>query len=218
MRAVAERLELALPEVTAEPTARRREPEILPAGERLMTSLFADVRGYTGLSATDSPAEIGEQMGAFYRFARTAVERHSGIVDKFAGDAVMASFNLSGTSVEHTVAALEAALTLRDKAALMDLPVGIGIATGAAIVGRGASEDNIAIWGESTNLAARLQTAAAAGEILLSEEAHRRVEAWLREHGLESKRQELRLKGFERPQAGYRLAAPSAVELATGAA
>jgi class 3 adenylate cyclase len=209
--AVADRLAVALPEAASEPAPSPREPEIVPAGERLMTSLFADVRGYTTLSATDAPAEIGERMAAFYRFARTAVERHSGIVDKFAGDAVMASFNVSGRSVDHTLGALQAALTLRDKAALMELPVGIGIATGAAIVGRGASDENIAVWGQSTNLAARLQTAAAAAEILLSEEAHRRVEAWLRDHGLESEREELELKGFEGPQAAYRLAAPSSI-------
>jgi class 3 adenylate cyclase len=213
--AVADRLGVALPEAASELAPSPREPEIVPTGERLMTSLFADVRGYTSLSATDAPAEIGERMAGFYRFARTAVERHSGIVDKFAGDAVMASFNVSGRSIDHTLGALQAALTLRDKAALMELPVGIGIATGAAIVGRGASDENIAVWGQSTNLAARLQTAAAAGEILLSEEAHRRVAAWLRDHGLESEREELELKGFAGPQAAYRLAAPSSIPVRT---
>ncbi|MQA74174.1 MAG: hypothetical protein GEU88_07530, partial [Solirubrobacterales bacterium] len=163
---------------------------------------------------TSAPAEIAERMAALYRFARSTVERHGGVIDKFAGDAVMASFNVSGTSVSHAVDALETALTLRDKAALMDLPLGIGIATGAAILGRGASDANMAVTGVATNLAARLQAAAGAGEILLSDETQRRVEPWLGERGLEWERQELTLKGFDEPQVGHRLPAPSAIGLA----
>jgi class 3 adenylate cyclase len=64
------------------------------------------------------------------------------------------------------------------------------------------------VTGVATNLAARLQTAAGAGEILLSEESYRRVEPWLREQGLDLEREELTLKGFERPQAACRLPAP----------
>jgi class 3 adenylate cyclase len=207
-RAAAEVLGIELPEVAEAPADRRAEPEVLPAGERLVTSLFADIRGYTDLTAADAPAEIAERLAAIYRFARTTVERHGGIVDKFAGDAVMATFNVSGTSVDHAAEALESALTLRDKAELMDLPVGIGIATGAAILGRGAGPDNVAVTGVATNLAARLQGAAAAGEILLSAEAHRRARPWLEERGLELEREELELKGFDAPQVAYRLAAP----------
>src|SRR5439155_939526 len=80
--------------------------------------------------------------------------------------------------------ATEAALALRDKAALMDLPVGIGIAVGPAVVARAVEGANVSVLGSVTNLAARLQTAAAGGEILLSDEAYRRVESWLRERGL----------------------------------
>ena len=72
-----------------------------------------------------------------YRLARVAVERRQGIVDKFAGDAVMATFNVSGTSTGHTADALEAALALRDRAATIELPLGIGIAVGPGVVGQG---------------------------------------------------------------------------------
>jgi class 3 adenylate cyclase len=207
--AAAERVGIRLAEPQREPDLARTEPELVPAGERLVTSLFADVRGYTGLSATDAPAEVADRMAALYRFVRSAVERRGGVVDKFAGDAVMATFNVSGRSVDHVVDALEAALTLRDKAALMDLPLGIGIATGAAILGRGASDQNLAVTGVATNLAARLQAAAGRGEILLSDEAYRRVESWLGERDAAAEREELDLKGFDEPQAAYRLPAPS---------
>ena len=117
----------------------------------------------------------------------------------------MATFNASGVRLDHCVEALEAAFTLRDKAALTDLPVGIGIAVGPAILAKGASEDNIAVRGAATNLAARLQAAAGGGEIVLSEEAHRRVERWLAERRVEVMREELTLKGFDRPQVAYRI-------------
>ncbi len=207
-RSAAERLGIALPRTAAQPPARPAEPEIVPAGERLVTSLFADVRGYSDLSGAEAPADVAERMAALYRFARSAVERRGGVVDKFAGDAVMATFNVSGRSVTHVDEALEAALTLRDKAALMDLALGIGIATGAAILGRGASEDNLAVTGVATNLAARLQAAAGPGEILLSAEAHRRVRDRLRARGVDPEREDLDLKGFPEPQAVYRLPAP----------
>jgi class 3 adenylate cyclase len=207
-RAAADDLGIELPEVAEAASGRRAEAEIMPAGERLVTSLFADVRGYTDLTAADAPAEVAERLAAIYRFARTTVERHGGIVDKFAGDAVMATFNVSGTSVDHVAEALESALTLRDKAELMDLPVGIGIATGAAILGRGAGPDNVAVTGVATNLAARLQAAAEAGEILLSAEAYRRAGPWLAERSLELEPEELTLKGFDAPQLAYRVPAP----------
>jgi class 3 adenylate cyclase len=186
------------------------EPETLAIGERLITSLFADVRRYTELAASESPEELASRMATLYRFARTAVSRYGGIIDKFAGDAVMATFNASGTRVDHCIDALEAALALRDKASLIDLELGIGIAVGPAVLARGASADNISVRGESTNLAARLQAAAVGGEILLSDEAYRRVASWLSDRELEASRDELDLKGFDGPRVAYRLMPPVA--------
>ncbi len=71
--------------------------------------------------------------------------------------------------------ALEAAIAIRDRAAYAGLPVGIGIAVGPAIVGQLVAGSNLTAVGETTNLAARLQAQAQAGEILLSQEAYRRT-------------------------------------------
>ena len=62
--------------------------------QRLVTTLFADVRGYTDQSAADAPADVAERM-ARSTASPGAVERRGGIVDKFAGDAAVASFNVS---------------------------------------------------------------------------------------------------------------------------
>ena len=205
-RAVARELGVDLP--APEPVGD--SPAEVPAfGERLVTSLFADVRGYTTLTSESTPQELTERMTSLYRFARTEVDRHFGIVDKFAGDAVMATFNASGNRIDHCVQALQAGLALRDKAALLDLQLGIGIAVGPAVLGPGASDDNIAVRGVATNLAARLQAEAGGGEVLLSEEAFRRVEDWLSERGIGTECEQIELKGFEGAQSAYRIAAPA---------
>ena len=133
----------------------------------------------------------------------------------------MATFNVTGARVDHAALALDAALALRDKAALMDLPVGIGIAVGPAVVSRSVDERNVSVLGSTTNLAARLQTAAGGGDILLSDEASyltgntilsdeafRRVSSWLAERGLTAEPEQLELKGFDGAQPAYRLASP----------
>lgn len=181
---------------------------VVAAGERLVTSMFADVRGYTPMAAASAPEELADRMTTLYRWAAAEVGKRQGIVDKFAGDAVMATFNATGARVDHAQLALDAALALRDKAALMDLPVGIGIAVGPAVVSRSVDAQNVSVLGSTTNLAARLQTAAAGGDILLSDEAHRRVEAWLGERGLTAEPETLELKGFDGAQSAYRLASP----------
>jgi adenylate cyclase len=180
-------------------------PNVIPLGERLVTSMFADVRGYSELVSAQPPAELSERMATLFRFARTAVERQGGVVDKFAGDAVMATFNVSGARVDHAVSALEAAMTLRDRAEAMDLGLGIGIAVGPAVLAKGSDQANLTVRGVATNLAARLQAKARGGEILLSEEAYRRVETRLTERGISAERERLELKGFEGPQAAYRV-------------
>ena len=172
-------------------------------GERLVTVMFADVRGYTAMVGGRPPVEMVDLVATYQRWAAQEVERHLGVVDKFAGDAVMATFNVSGDQVDHAAHALKAALALRDKAAMLGLPVGIGIATGSAVVGTLKTGANLSVIGETTNLASRLQSQAAAGELLLSEESYRRVR-----ETVDATPEELNLKGFDRPVTAYRLSAP----------
>jgi class 3 adenylate cyclase len=65
---------------------------------------------------------------------------------------------------------------------------------------------NVSVLGSTTNLAARLQAAAGAGEIVLADEAHRRLNGWLADRGLTAQHDVLELKGFAEPQPAYRLA------------
>jgi adenylate cyclase len=177
----------------------------LQPAERLVTVLFADVRGYSALTRGQAPAEMAERIGTFQRWAGDEIRRHRGLVDKFAGDAVMATFNVSGRSVDHALHALQAAIALQDKAATLGLPIGVGIATGGAVVGALAEGANVSVVGDTTNLASRLQGQAEGDEILLSAETYRRVRDWIAGSGYESTEARLKLKGFKKPVIAQRV-------------
>ncbi|HSS62579.1 MAG TPA: AAA family ATPase [Candidatus Limnocylindrales bacterium] len=189
------------------------EPPMPPAeaaqrvavGERMVSVLFADVRGYSEIAGHSAPSDLADRIASLQRWSRVEVERRHGLVDKFAGDATMATFNVSGQSVDHAVQAVRAAVAIIDKAALAGLPVGAGVAVGPAVVGNLAGGANLSVLGEVTNLAARLQAQAAGGQVLVSEEVYRRVKDWLDTQRLAVERVDLKLKGFSGPIAAYRL-------------
>ena len=188
-----------------------RTADVGPTGERMVSVLFADVRGYTEIAGSSAPAQLVDRIASLQRWAAQEVGRHSGIVDKFAGDAVMATFNVSGQTVDHALQAVRAAVAIIDKAALVDLPVGAGVAVGPAVVGRLAKSANVSVLGSVTNLAARLQAEAGAGEVVMSDETHRRVGDWLEAGGYTAERVTLRLKGFDQPVTAFRLEARAGI-------
>jgi class 3 adenylate cyclase/Flp pilus assembly protein TadD len=175
-------------------------------GERYVTVLFLDVRGYTKMSREQAPAQMADRIAAFYRWAEQEIERHHGQVSQHSGDAVMATFNVSGSRIDHAAHALEAAIAIRDRAAYLKLPVGAGVASGPAIVGQFSDGSSPTALGETVNLAARLQQMAAAGEVLLNDEAHRRITTSRSGSQWVTDPVRLDLKGFEEPVKAYRLA------------
>jgi class 3 adenylate cyclase len=182
-------------------------PAAEPAGvgERFVTVIFADIRGYTTMSREAAPADLLGRVAAYQRWAADEIGRHRGIVDKFAGDAVMATFNATGATVDHATQALEAALAIREKAATLGLPVGVGIATGPAVVGALTRGANVSVLGEATNRASRLQEQAGLGEILVDVEVHRRTAPLISRRRLLAEPVELDLKGFDHPVSAFRL-------------
>ena len=177
-------------------------------GERYVTILFLDVRGYTRMSSEQAPAQMADKIGAFYRWAEQEIERHHGQVSQHSGDAVMATFNVSGSRIDHAAHALEAAIAIRDRAAYLKLPVGAGVASGPAIVGRFSDGSSPTALGETVNLAARLQQKAEAGDVLINDEAHRRIASSSTGAKWETHPINLDLKGFEEPVRAFRLAPP----------
>ena len=191
----------------------RAEAQV-PAGirqptERLVTVLFMDVRDYTALTLRQAPDQLADQIASLYRWAEEQIRRHQGLVGRYEGDAIMATFNVTGVRLDHPIQALQAAVAIREKAAFAGLPVGIGIAVGPAVVGQFSQGSPVTAVGETINLAARLQSEVHGGEVLMSEETYRRTGAWLASEELLVSEEWLTLKGFPQPVRAYRLAAPA---------
>ncbi|HEY9286691.1 MAG TPA: AAA family ATPase, partial [Candidatus Dormibacteraeota bacterium] len=190
-----------------------RPPAQVPAGireptERLVTVLFIDVRDYTALTLREAPDQLADQIASLYRWAEDEIRRHQGLVGRYEGDAIMATFNVTGVRLDHPVQALQAAVAIREKAAFAGVPVGIGIAVGPAVVGQFSQGSPVTAVGETINLAARLQAVVHGGEVLMSEEAYRRTRDWLESQELRVSEESLTLKGFPQAVRAYRLAAP----------
>jgi adenylate cyclase len=143
--------------------------------------LFADVRGFTALAEQMPPEEVAQMLNRFYA-AATGVLTRSAIIDKLVGDEVMALYlpQLSGKHWEDEL--------VRDAGDLLAavgygatgepwLPIGVGIDVGRAYVGNvGAGEvKDFTALGDVVNTAARLQSSAAAGQIVLSERLFARL-------------------------------------------
>jgi len=147
-----------------------------PGGAEIEISIvFADVRGSTGLAEQTSAAEFRAVLQRFYEVSAQAIDRNGGIVDKFLGDGVMALFIPVLTGENHASRALQAARELLGGAAHLRvgagaLPVGAGLHTGIAFVGAVGSGDKLdfSALGDTVNVAARLGSVAAAGELLVS--------------------------------------------------
>jgi len=174
------------------------------------TILFADLRGYTHLSETIDASKMTELLHCFYDYSSEAIWRNEGIVNKFIGDAVLAIFNFPLVRKDHVQSAVRAAIQLqkqcgdlKDKIGLDDehkLGVGIGIHTGKCNIGEvGNSYKDFTAIGSIVNLASRLQGAAAAGEIVITEDVFKHVENDF--PNLQSR--VFTLKGIDTPMKGY---------------
>lgn len=141
-----------------------------PGGATIeITALFADIRGSTGLAERIGPNAYHTAVAEYVRVASAAIRRPGGLVDKLLGDGVMALF-ISGFmgGANHAAEAVEAARTILRETSL---PVGIGVHTGPAWVGFvGGVEEvlDFTALGDAVNVASRLGSEAAAGEILMS--------------------------------------------------
>jgi adenylate cyclase len=142
-----------------------------------LTLLFADIRGSTGLAESMEPASFHRLMGRFYQQTTEVLVAHDAVVDKFVGDEVVALFIPALTGAGHAGRAVQAAREMLrvtghgDKAGPW-APLGIGIHTGPAYVGTiGDTVTDFTALGDTVNVTARLASAAAGGEILVSADA-----------------------------------------------
>ncbi len=147
----------------------------------------------------------------FFKFSAKVILAHNGIVDRLLGDAVMAFFNVPIKHDDHVARAVNAAFEIQEGVnrinatndAEVVLGVGIGIATGTALATNMGSTNcnDYTMVGDTINIASRLQGEAAAGEVLLTQDAYDAVRAAFPC----SERREHELKGIAQPIVAYSL-------------
>jgi adenylate cyclase len=158
--------------------------EQAPVGSRELEVgvLFADVRGFTQLSESQSSAESTDLMNRFYRMASDVLVRHDAVIDKLIGDQVMALFIPSWTpeAIEHMVNAAEELLRGVGFGSGRDpwLALGVGLDYGIASVGNVGTDEikDFTAIGDIVNTGARLCGKAKAGQIVMSERVSRVVQ------------------------------------------
>ena len=188
----------------------RHDPSAAELGgeSREISVLFADLQGFTSFSEHASPADVIAMLNAYWAVTVPVVVReHGGLIERFAGDAVMVVFNAAGDQPDHPHRAVDAALGMQRAAEAArggrdDWPrFRAGVNTGVAVVGNVGTEEqrSFAAIGDTTNVAARLQTAAAPGQVVVSGTTATALRGVYEFDGLGP----LDLKGKERPVDAY---------------
>jgi len=154
------------------PSCGARVPDLPPVAERkLATCLFADLVGSTELAGTQDPEKTRMLLDRFYDGMATEIGAAGGTIEKFAGDAVLAVFGVPTAQEDHADRALRAALSMRERLRTLfgdRVKLRIGVNSGEVAVGTPRSGSSF-VSGDPVNVAARLEQAAAADEILAGE-------------------------------------------------
>jgi class 3 adenylate cyclase len=143
---------------------------------KTVTIVFCDVTGSTSLGERLDPEALRRVMSRYFDEMKTSIERHGGTIEKFIGDAVMAVFGIPLVHEDDALRAVRAAADMRLALELLNkelerehgvtLAARIGVNTGEVVTG--ASEQTL-VTGDTVNVAARLEQAAAPGEVLIGE-------------------------------------------------
>jgi adenylate cyclase len=178
------------PTVAAKILNSMEEGQLLLDGqEQVVTTMFADVRGYTHLSRIIEPSKLITLLNVYLSAIIDPVIKHEGIVNKFAGDNIMAVWNAPETCYEHPLMAVKAALDAqRAIAAVWErqpgmprMEFGIGIDTGVAVVGNMGSEDRLeySVIGETVNFASRITSVAPANKIWIGASTYEKEKGYV---------------------------------------
>ncbi|MGH3082750.1 MAG: adenylate/guanylate cyclase domain-containing protein [Gaiellaceae bacterium] len=206
---------LLQPYLSPQLTARlRAEPEAAQLGgeEREVTILFADLQGFTAFAERHTPAEVLELLNEYWaKTVPVVFGEHGGMIERFAGDAIMVVFNAATDQPDHARRAARAGLDLQHAAREVaagraDCPrFRVGINTGPAIVGNvgTAEQRSFTAIGDTTNLASRLQGHAEPGQVVIGDATLRAIGGDVRVEPLG----ELRVRGRAEPVAAHILIA-----------
>ncbi len=133
--------------------------------ERKMTIMFSDIRDFTPLSESLTPAENFEFINSYLSQMEPVISKHRGIIDKYIGDAIMALFAFGADdAVNGAIAMLERLVQYnagRIRAGYIPIQIGIGLNTGRVMIGTvgGTNRMDSTVIGDAVNLTARLEEA-----------------------------------------------------------
>jgi class 3 adenylate cyclase len=206
---VTERLRLALRRYLGENIATlvEQRPSFVGVGgvRKHVSVLHADIRGYTTVAESMEPEALTTLLLKYHGGAVDALRQEGATLDRFIGDSVLAIWNAPAPREDHARAAIRGALAVQAAARLTgsDLAYGIGVHTGDAVVGNVGNESylNYTVIGDTVNVAARLQSLAAPGEVLCSERVLAEAGEGLRASALGP----LTVKGRSEPIPAYRI-------------
>jgi class 3 adenylate cyclase len=141
----------------------------------LVTIVFADLVGFTGLAERLDPEEVQDLLNSCFNCLVPCVERYGGTIDKFMGDALMALFGAPVAHERDPERAIRAAVDMRssldefNRAQGLKLAVHIGINTGHVLAGSvgSAARQDYSVVGDAVNVASRLMSLSAPNEILI---------------------------------------------------
>src|SRR6266513_1596553 len=137
---------------------------------KLATVLFVDLVDSTALVTGTDPEVVRRRVQTFFDRVSHCVITHGGIVEKFAGDAVMAAFGIPQAHEDDAERAVRAGLAILDAVEELELQARVGVESGEVVV---EDSDSSFATGEAVNLAARLEQAAEPGQLLIGPGAHR---------------------------------------------
>lgn len=154
--------------------------------------LFVDIRGFTSISESLEPEQVVEILNEYLSLVAHAINKWGGTLDKFIGDAAMAIFNAPNDLDNYELRAVCAAKEISESADYIQkkfmekyhksVSFGIGVNCGGAVVGNIGCEsrmDYTAI-GDTVNIAARLEAAAAPGQILITETVYEPIQEYVK--------------------------------------
>jgi adenylate cyclase len=147
-----------------------RDPQAQTGERKEVVALFSDIRGFTEYGETAAPEEIVERLNAYFDMMVSAITAHGGVIDKFIGDAVMATFGGLVPLQNPSAAALEAAQEMRrrlkalnarwQQAGKAPFDNGIGLHVGEVVLGAIGSEQrkDFTVIGDAVNTASRVES------------------------------------------------------------
>lgn len=168
-------------------------PDVPVPVVRTASILFTDIRGFSRLTERfgDDPAGLLDVLNAHLKRVIRSISICGGVIEKFVGDGVMATFGATDDQPDHVHRAMAAAIGLVGANEALNrrsagtwgfrLEVGVGIASGPVVIGAVGSDERseLGVLGDAVNVAARLVTHAGPGEVLMTGTVYREVSAML---------------------------------------